>query len=116
MLHEVCILNFMSWLSDFFPPPAASIPLPQSVPFCGSIPGVTGFSGSYPSSFGYSAAPSQSAYSPTGFSGAEGGMLGGIGNLSNFNLYPTLRDRVSHVRARCCISLVLTSRPAFARR
>src|SRR6266446_2628398 len=60
----------MSWLSDFFNPPAANIPLPQNV-----------------RAFGYSAAPSMSPFAPTGQGGAESGMLGGIGGLSGFNTY-----------------------------
>ncbi len=48
----------MSWLSNFFNPPAANVPTPQI-----------------------------NSYQPTGFGQAEQGALGGIGNLGNFNTY-----------------------------
>jgi hypothetical protein len=67
----------MSWLSDFLSPPAAGIPLPQAQPFTPN----------YPQPFGYQAPPNVSAFSPTGLPGAEAGLLGGIGGLSNYNLW-----------------------------
>src|SRR6516162_5490787 len=66
-IQEASDGGITGWFSKFFDPLAANIPPQSFAPFtCSATP---------------------NAFSPTGMGGTESNLLGGIGSLSNFNLY-----------------------------
>jgi len=69
----------MSFL-DIFNPPAANVQSPQFM-------SAQQFGAVAPTPFGYTPPPQATTYMPGGFGAADTGMLGGIGGLSQYNMF-----------------------------